>query len=248
VLVYRTIVLGRSPVESRPPSVYHLVWKGQWYEVWQRPQHPRSILEHLSLGNPFDPAAVPACTDVLRLGRIASSAGGVLATVERPDPPIVLDLAQSAHPAAWQAPTYELDDPASWTTPSDTLVTNGPGTLSLDARVPTGGRYDLWLGGSFRRTLTATVDGRAVGSVSDQLNNSDQWTPLGSATVGAGEHVIALRYGGSRLTPGSGGFAFGMGPLALSTSTAGLPVTYLTPSNARSLCGKRLDWLEALGP
>jgi hypothetical protein len=36
VLVYRTLVLRRSLTASRPPSPYHLRWRGGWYEVWQR--------------------------------------------------------------------------------------------------------------------------------------------------------------------------------------------------------------------
>ena len=33
---YRTLVLRRSPVASRPPSSYRLTWSGRYYEVWQR--------------------------------------------------------------------------------------------------------------------------------------------------------------------------------------------------------------------
>jgi hypothetical protein len=238
LLVYRTIVLRRSPLESRPSSVYHLAWTGGWYEVWQRPRQARTVLEHLSLGTSLDPAAVPDCRAVLRLAQRAAGAGGVLATVERPSPPIVLYLSQGAHPAAWNAPGGA----------PGTLVTNGAGTVSLATGVPTAGRYALWLGGSFRRTVSAIVDGSDVGSVSDQLNATDQWTPLGAASLNAGSHSIALDYAGSRLAPGTGGFPFGMGPLVLSATTAELPVTYVHPSRARSLCGKRLDWLEAVGP
>jgi len=38
------------------------------------------------------------------------------------------------------------------------------------------------------------------------------------------------------------------GPLVLGRTTADLPVTHVQASNARSLCGKNLDWVEALGP
>ena len=48
---YRSIVTARSPAESRPPSIYRLVWQGRYYELWQRPAQPvRSILEHVPLG------------------------------------------------------------------------------------------------------------------------------------------------------------------------------------------------------
>jgi hypothetical protein len=36
VLVYRTLVLRRSPGASRPPAAYRLVWSGRFYDVWQR--------------------------------------------------------------------------------------------------------------------------------------------------------------------------------------------------------------------
>ncbi len=112
--------------------------------------------------------------------------------------------------------------------------------------MPRAGSYGLWLGGSFRRTVTAVVDGRRVGAVTHQLNNDGQWTPLGTLRLDAGRHAVELRYGGSRLTPGSGGLPLGMGPLMLSTTTADLPVAYVTPARANSLCGKQLDWLEAV--
>ncbi len=234
VLVYRTLVLRSSPVESRPPSVYRLVWRGRWYDVWQRPRRPRRILDHLSLGTDLDPAAVPRCpTDVLRLAAEARSTGGVLATVLAPERPIVADLAQSRHPSSWSV----LDG---------SLLASDPGTASLRVSVARGGRYELWLGGSFRRTVTAAVDGHEVGSASDELNTSGQWVPLASVPLTAGSHNISLRYGGSPLAPGSGGFPFAMGPVALSGASAELPVTYVRPADARSLCGHRLDWLEAV--
>lgn len=39
VRVYRTLVLHRSPPVSRPPGEYSLVWRGRYYEVWQRPPY-----------------------------------------------------------------------------------------------------------------------------------------------------------------------------------------------------------------
>jgi hypothetical protein len=37
VRTYRTLVLRRSPIGSRPPAPYRLVWQRRFYEVWQRP-------------------------------------------------------------------------------------------------------------------------------------------------------------------------------------------------------------------
>jgi hypothetical protein len=36
LLVYRTLVLRRSPVPASPPAAYRLVWSGRFYDVWQR--------------------------------------------------------------------------------------------------------------------------------------------------------------------------------------------------------------------
>jgi hypothetical protein len=38
VLAYRTLVLRRTPVGTRPPAPYRVVWQRRFYEVWQRPQ------------------------------------------------------------------------------------------------------------------------------------------------------------------------------------------------------------------
>src|SRR5204863_1624936 len=97
ILVYRTLVLRRSPVESRPPSIYRLVWSGRWYEVWQRPESgsPR-ILEHLSLGNDVDPGVVPSCAEVLKLARLPGVAR--LAAVGRPGV-TTADMSQASFPA-----------------------------------------------------------------------------------------------------------------------------------------------------
>jgi hypothetical protein len=69
---YRTLVLRRSPVSSRPPLPYHRVWSGRYYEVWQRPASFAGPLpEHLALGSEFEPAAVPHCGEVGGLGELA---------------------------------------------------------------------------------------------------------------------------------------------------------------------------------
>ena len=236
VLAYKTLVQRASPLASRPPSSYRLVEKGRWYEVWQAAEGSKEIVEHVSLGSPLDPAAMPSCSEMLRLASRARSVGGVLATVVRPGAPIVLDVTQGSPPTAWKR---DPDRPG-------TLVPHGGGKLRFDLTVPNPGRYDVWLGGSFRRTATALADGRWVGSVTHLLNNDGQFGWLGAVDLGGGSHSVELDYGGSRLSPGSGGLPFALGPLVLGTTTADVPVSYVEPEDARSLCGKRLDWLEAL--
>ena len=45
--------------------------------------------------------------------------------------------------------------------------------------VPRPGRYEVWLGGSFVRRLTATVDGVRTGSSHEQLNEAGELDSAG---------------------------------------------------------------------
>jgi hypothetical protein len=237
LLVYRTLVLRRSPVASRPPSVYRLVSRRDYYEVWQRPEPVATrILERLPLGGPFDPAGKPRCADVSRLAQVAGRSGE-LAYVRHPRP-VVLDLTQTAHPPDW-VPAPEQPGGVSPV---------GSGTLDATVSVPSAGRYGVWIEGSFRRKIELSVDGRHVASVRNELSHGSQYVPLGSVELAAGAHELRLSYGGEELRPGSDGPPLPLGPLVLGTATADRPVEYLPSANAVSLCGQRLDWIEALGP
>jgi hypothetical protein len=234
ILVYRTLILRRSPVESRPSSVYHLVQTGKWYEVWQRPDPLRSpVIEHLSLGDEREPGAVVPCAELQRLADLPGTKR--LAAVVRPAV-VSIDLGRAALPRGWTADRY---------TPRSVLPT-GAGMAESTFEIAKPGRYLLWIGGSVRDRLDAYVDGRKLGTIRNQLNNWAQWTQLGSGELAPGRHTLTLRYHGPDLRPGSGGAQFAMGPVVLGTKTADLPVTYVEPSAAGTLCGKRLDWVEAL--
>jgi hypothetical protein len=236
VLVYRTLVLVRSPSSSRPPSVYQLVQAGRYYDVWQRPEPPTTrILDHVPLGNDLQPAAASSCGDVLRLAGLATRGGGRLATVVRP-PVSVVELGPTSHSSTWQA----------FSGNPDVVYPSRSGTLETSVTVPTTGHYGVWLGGSFRRRLQVSIDGRRLAGAHHQLTHLGVDTPLGDIDLRQGSHDVALKYSASDLSPGSGGAPFPMGPLVLSRDTAELPVTYVEPGTARSLCGRSLDWVEAV--
>jgi hypothetical protein len=236
VLFYRTLVLPKTPSASRPPSVYRLVWSGRFYSAWQRPEPLRvRILDHLPLGNDVTAAAVPRCADVLELARRAAAASGRLAAVSRPQP-IVLALANAAYPSTWQA----------YSGSPDVVYPGRSGTLTSNMTVPSEGRYGVWLGGSFRRRLEVSVDGRTIGTRRHQLNHPGDYTPIGNVDLTAGRHSVTLGYSAANLLPGSGGPTFALGPLVVARNTNELPVTYVPPSGAESLCGRSLDWVEAI--
>jgi hypothetical protein len=216
ILDYRTLVLRRGPAASRPPSVYRLERSGRYYEVWQRPESGGArILEHLSLGDDTQAAAVPRCAEVLRLARKAEAASGYLVTATRPEAiPVVTPLLS--------------------------------GTASARIAAPDAGRYTAWLAGDWFGRSSVEVDGHEVGAKREELNWPGLYTDVGSVELGAGPHNVALTYDTGGWHPGSGGPPFSFGPLTLSRQDAREPVLRVAPAASRSLCGRRLDWIEAV--
>ena len=232
VLVYRTIVLQRSPTESRPPSPYRLVLQDRWWQVWQRPPLiDPPIIAHLPLGNEIAPGAVPSCSTVVAL----AGEPGVAALVAPPvRNPVVVAVASSTHPAAW-------------TTGTSFLAVSAPGTALIPVTVPVSGRYSVWLGGTIHAPTSIAVDGRVVGSAEHDEQEGGQYVEFGDITLRAGSHVVALHRSRGLLAPGSGGAADVVGPLVLRLDVPNPPLLRVAPADATRLCGRTLDWVEALG-
>jgi hypothetical protein len=225
LLVYRTLVLRKSPTLSRPPASYRLVWTGRWYEVWQREPGP-AIAEHQPLGDALEPGAPARCP----LARPLAAAGQLVTY------PRHVNL-------AWSLDIAGLAD--GWSTlPGGAVVPGRSGTIAVEVLVPRNARYAVWVGGSVRGGLTVRVDGTHVGTVERQLQNAGQWLELGTVAITAGTHRVSLEVTLPWPSPGTGGGGFPLGPLLLQPAgPSRLPET----SSAHSLCGRNLDWIEALG-
>jgi len=235
LVTYRTLVLRRSPAQSRPPSPYRLTWGGDYYEVWQRPAGSRwDVLAHLGLGSRTEPGGVPRCADVRRLARKAGP-NGALAAVPRARTH-VYPPRELAHPPGWGAGAY-----------AGKLVPATPGALETRVSLARPGVYGIWLGGSVRPQVDVLVDGEPVGSVRNQLNNRGDYVLLAEMRLTRGTHRMAIRFHAPDLHPGSGGEPYPIGPLALSRQDAGdTRVARFLRANALRLCGRRWDWIEAL--
>ncbi len=233
LIVYRTLVLRTSPVESRPPSPYRLVRHGRYYDVWQRPDAPSPVVEHLSLGDALHTTAPARCKDVLRLAQEAGAGSRVAAAVRRDDP-IVVDLSSATRPSGWQAAGV-----------AGAVLPTTAGSVSTLVHVPVTARYGIWVGGAFRRELKVLIDGDEESAHRNELSHSGQYLPLGATRLTAGVHRVTLRFGKADLHPGSGEPPFYLGPLVLAPPTE-TSVRLVSRRDARSLCGKRLDWIEAL--
>ncbi len=225
LLVYRTLVLRRSPTVSRPPAPYRLVQRGTWYDVWQREGVP-TVTDHLSLGSPVEPSAVPYCEEVRALG-----ARGPLVAPRRA-PNVVASLDAGPLPEGWLS------------VGGGAVLPSRGGTLTVPLELDRGGRYRLWVGGSTRGTLSASVDGVRVGSVTSQLQHAGQWLDLGAVDLAAGPHDVALEVSLPTTSSGAGGGGFPLGPLALEPLDGARRLIETTEANL--LCGRRLDWVEAL--
>src|SRR5205085_3010331 len=209
---YSSLVIRRSPTECRPPSSYHLVWQGRYYELWQRnPASSAHVLRHVPLGEsnsiPYcgqaqdgafaplcsiDPVATPPCDQVTALAREATREGGVLLAYERPAP-IVARGDQTLWPGPW------FHDPAG-----HTLSPNRPGQAVGHIAVDAARSYELWLGGSFARGFDVAVDGRHVGRVKNELSTINGYVHVADVFLRPGVHTFTLAYPHSDLTPGSG--------------------------------------------
>ena len=225
LLVYRTLVLRRSPTESRPPLPYRPVWSGRWYSVWQQ-RESIAIASHEPLGNALEPAGRTRCEAVDRLrslGHVAvSRAATQLGVVARP-------------PAA----SERVDGTAGWRSHPKRKR-----HAVVQLLVPTTTTYRVWVGGSIRGRLSVAVDGARIGAVSRQLQNAGQWLELDTVTIPSGDHRMTIDVSLPTLAPGAGVEGSRSGPLLLQPVTRG---QLLELPTAAAGCSMNLDWIEALG-
>jgi hypothetical protein len=237
---YGSIVTRRAPDASRPPASFHLSYQNRYYELWVRDTRTRAwsrnartgVVDHLPLQGTMTSQSRPACSTIVRFARRAAP-GQVLVAARAPDN-VVLD------------PTRARRSPGLPPSPSipETIVPITPGQAEASRFVP-GGRYRVWLYGSSGRPIDALVDGRRVGSF-QEVNTPDQWNDVGLVSLDRGRHRLAIRRPGGSLAPGDG-FQGRIGPLVLQP-LASETLDRVQPDQARTLCGKTLDWVEIVDP
>ena len=264
LLPYRSIVTRRTPAESRPPSIYKLVWQGRYYQLWQRPEPaPTTILEHIPYGEPntrpycgnaqdgaslplcsISPVAIPACSQLLGFASRARELHADLLAYQR------------------AVPTFAHGDdvlwPGTWIheAASHSLQPTTPGTAVGELAIPSSQSYELFLGGGFGRGFEVRVDGGKVGTVKDQLAGFTSFVPVADVFLTAGVHTFEFTYPQADLTPGNGE-TLGTGQFAANARFTSLSAIVLqplqhppselirvSPAEARRLCGRPLEWVE----
>ncbi|MDQ3572811.1 MAG: hypothetical protein M3383_08140 [Actinomycetota bacterium] len=234
ILPYRTLVLRRSPVASRPPALYERTWRGSYYEVWQRPADPDlSLAAHLPLGDSLNPGSAARACATVRQAVSAAGPGGRVLAVER-ERPLAVPLASASLPPGWLAEG------------ALGVVPTGGGTVAVTAPTESA-RYTVWIGGAFRGSVEVAIDGRRVATARNELSFPEHFVELGAVSLEEGPHRVTISYdGGPGLRPGVGGRQFALGPLVLGPVGPEPRVTALPVERARELCGARLDWVEAV--
>jgi hypothetical protein len=234
LLVYRTLVLRRSPSQSRPPLPYALLTKGRYYEVWQRPEGEAGrfgLIEHVGLGSGLDPGGTPSCGKIAEIAERAPQGAKIVAALAPRF--MVVALGEQARPEDWPA----VEGDVRLVTPTSS------GDLTAHPSVPRAGDYEFWVGGSISGGLELSVNGRAVADVRHQQNNYGQYISLDQGFLRRGENTLELRHEAGGWGPGVEVPQEPIGPLVLRPVRGAEPIVSLAPANAENLCGRRLDWV-----
>src|SRR5262245_55309060 len=236
VRYYRTIVVRKSPIGSRPPSNYRLIDSTKYYDVWQRDEaSARSVVEHMSLGSRWQRGGRPRCKEVMRFAEVAKRTHAALAYVRAPRS-FAIFPAKSAFPPAW------FVDP----TEDFVLRPRGPGHVQDSTIVTTApGTYDVWIEGSFARGYEVLLDGREVGRIEHDSNVRDLFGWVTSLSLQPGRHVVRLVRPSGSFEPGDGVLEM-LGPIMLTQQLSDDEVRRVEPAKASSLCGRWLDWVEVV--
>ena len=225
-------MLRNELISSRPTSLYSVARPGTYYDVWSPQPGVPNVLQHWPLGTHADPAAPAPCAIVKEAIKVAGPTGRV-AVADRA-PVITVPLTDTILPDGWTVGSQPG---------SVTIAKNG--TLTEPFSVDAAGLYNATLGGSLWAGVTLEVDGQPWWSGQNRLNWTPYSNPLPPIQLSAGKHLLTVT-SKSGLLPGTGHTPSEIGPLVLSTGTYDVPVRYVESAKALSLCGQRVDWVEAV--
>ena len=124
------------------------------------------------------------------------------------------------------------------------LAVELPARIELSFRVRKAGRYRLWLGGNMDRALHISIDGRLVGSPSEQFGGDENKYPVAIVSLSAGKHKLTMLRGGGTLQPGDRASAVIDGGILEPLGAEHETLRRVAPSAWHSLCGRYLNWIE----
>jgi hypothetical protein len=248
---FRTIVMRRNPLQSRPPSNYRLVYSSDYYEVWQRVQPAKGVvtLEPLlpstgdgkAAAEKVDAHNASVCTTLAAAARKAGP-GSQIAYMPAPSGYIQLD-------------DSNLTLSGGFARSGGVIEATGSGRAVREQPIPVAGRYDFFIEGSFGRPVDVSIDGRQVASVAYQVSYPAEWIQIASRRLSAGVHRFEITRGGVSLHAGNGDGVDPLnrtiGPLVLVPARSSVPaLRYTTVAALPSLCSAPLPprWIEVRRP
>jgi hypothetical protein len=223
----------KSPGGSRPPLNYQVDYETEHYRVWRREGGAPDF--HLPLGRDSDDHTAP-----LDCGRPAVRR--LLSDSRRSGRPLVAAVPPSPRRVIMRADDWRGHEVGETLAPSGFVSKRGGGA-AVTAVLPTG-HYDAWIQGSFATGVRLFVDGTRYGEVFADLGLPSGWHPLGRVAVRRRKAQVVLVsldkpgwQAGSKRPDLAGRLVFVRpgGP----SQTITVP-----PQEVRTLCGRRLDWVE----
>jgi hypothetical protein len=237
---FRTIVMRRNPLASRPPSNYRLVYLSSYYEVWRRARPSATVYAHVRVGDTAGNRNAAVCAGVASKARQAGPAARI-AYMPAPTGYFLFGGSNMILRGALQSS-------------GGAILATGAGRATRRQVIPAG-RYDFFLGGSVGRPVNVSIDGHHVGTVAYQESYPGEATLIGSLRLSGGVHDIEITRGGASLHPGSGdgvdGFNRTIGPLMIVPARPAVPVVrYSSVRQLPRLCqsSQPLRWIEVVRP
>jgi hypothetical protein len=225
---YNAIVTRRGPAASRPPASFRSIYRNRYYELWRQDRSIK-VLDHLGSQRALSAQAEIKCSEITRLAAAAQGDERLLAA-ERPAQFRMKPGTARNRPVGW-SPLPALPG---------TVDPHTPGEATQVIELPSG-RYRVWLYGSSGRRIDVDIDGRRAGSLK-HTNTSAQWVDVATLALSAGLHRVEVVRPGGSLGPGDA-YAAPIGPVALEPLKPERLVS-VAPGDARSLCFRKLDWVE----
>ncbi|HWF33201.1 MAG TPA: hypothetical protein VG188_11645 [Solirubrobacteraceae bacterium] len=239
--LYRTIVMRRNPLASRPPANYRLVYVSPYYAVWRRSAPASTVYAHIPFGGSPASRERRACGETRTALRKAGAGARLLFTTQ---PRHYLQLGGSN-----MVLSGELVNAGG------AIIANGAGRATREVLIPATETYGFFMGGSTGRPVDVSVDGRHVGTAAYQVSYPGATIEIGAAKLTEGIHRIEISRGGLSLRAGNGEgvdtFNRSIGPLVVAPSSpATPPLQPVSASGLARLCrsSQVLHWIEVVRP
>jgi hypothetical protein len=239
VQTFRTIVMRRNPLTSRPPVKYHLAYLSAYYEVWQRDGPATTVYAHIPLRDGRGNLRGAPCATVLKDLHAAGPGAGI---VYMATPPGYVQVDSSN--TVLRGGFGPIGGP---------ILAVGSGSAVREQPIPVAGEYDIFFGGSVGRPVDVNIDGRHVGTAAYQISYPSEFILIARTRLSRGVHRIELVRGGVSLHPDNGDGIDALnrtiGPLLITPAKPAVPQLRTASVPAfRRLCRSQesVRWVEVV--